>query len=576
MKLAPIQENETERLKDLKSYNILDTPPQQDLQDITELAAAICGVPIAMCSLIDSNRQWFQSKIGTAVTETPRDISFCGHAINNPREMFVVSDAALDERFADNPLVTGDPHVRFYAGVPLVTPLGNALGTLCVVDRTPHVLSDAQKEALRILARQYMAQLELRKTVAKLVTAELTTQQTLHAIPDPLFVIDAEWKITFLNPAAEWLFLHAGYSLAKLPGQVIWDVLPQLSESAGGVVLRRVMETGKPERFQEFFQSFQIWLDVRATPGINGLTVLARDISAIHANQETLEKLNRELSITRDQALEANRAKSSFLANMSHELRTPLNGILGYTEILLHEPFEKIKDHFRPSLERIERSARHLLTLINDLLDMSKMEAGKLDFKPEPMDLLLLLTECITTLKPHADKNKNSILLEPRGELEYIEADPTRVRQIILNLLSNACKFTHSGTITVEFFMRVIAGHNWAVVRVSDTGIGIAQETMGKLFREFSQVDDGISRKYGGTGLGLAISRRLARMMGGDIEVVSAFGKGSTFTLMLPTQSSVLPPEAPGIKTIIRKRIAGLEDAERLPKASPDFKQDME
>jgi GAF domain-containing protein len=164
----PIPKNEKKRLRVLWQYDILDSVPEEVFDDLTELAARICEAPIAMITLVDEDRQWFKAKLGVTVNETSRDISFCAHAIGQP-ELFIVPDATLDERFAQNPLVTADPKIRFYAGAPLITPDGHALGTLCVIDQIPRELRLEQKQALRVLARHVMTQLELRKRSRQLI-----------------------------------------------------------------------------------------------------------------------------------------------------------------------------------------------------------------------------------------------------------------------------------------------------------------------------------------------------------------------------------------------------------------------
>ena len=182
VKKSPHLDNEVERLAALRRYDLLDTMPEQALDDLTSLAGHICDAPIALISLIDEERQWFKSRLGLSIEETPRDISFCAHVIAQPH-LFTVPDASLDERFADSPLVTGEPHIRFYAGAPLVTPDGFALGTLCVFDRVPRNLSAAQEEALRALSRQVMAQLNLRSQRHELLQSEARLFHVFHSCP---------------------------------------------------------------------------------------------------------------------------------------------------------------------------------------------------------------------------------------------------------------------------------------------------------------------------------------------------------------------------------------------------------
>jgi GAF domain-containing protein len=180
-KLAPIPKNEAKRIKVLWQYDILDTVPEEVFDDLTELAARICEAPIALITLVDENRQWFKSKVGVTINETSRDISFCGHAIEQS-DLFIVPDATQDKRFAQNPLVTSDPKIRFYAGAPLITPDGHALGTLCVIDKVPRELRPDQKQALRVLARHIMTQLELRRHSRELVR----TRQAHEQVQDQL------------------------------------------------------------------------------------------------------------------------------------------------------------------------------------------------------------------------------------------------------------------------------------------------------------------------------------------------------------------------------------------------------
>jgi signal transduction histidine kinase/DNA-binding response OmpR family regulator len=238
-----------------------------------------------------------------------------------------------------------------------------------------------------------------------------------------------------------------------------------------------------------------------------------------------IEEKGRELA-------EASQHKSQFLANMSHELRTPLNAIIGVSE-MLREDAEALTQDTEP-LDRVLGAGRHLLALINDILDLSKIEAGRMELHLETFALAPLIANVVQTIEPLAAKNANQVTVHCDPALGTLHADQMRLRQALLNLLSNANKFTDHGTITIDTRQREEEGRDWVTISVADTGIGMTAEQMGKLFQEFSQADASTTRKYGGTGLGLAISKRFCQMMGGDITVASKPGKGSTFTIRLP------------------------------------------
>ncbi len=241
-----------------------------------------------------------------------------------------------------------------------------------------------------------------------------------------------------------------------------------------------------------------------------------------------------ELTKTRDEALEASKAKSSFLANMSHELRTPLNAVIGYAELLEEESTEEGMEWAIKDLKKIQAAARHLLALINDILDLSKVEAGKMDVYLEVIDVPRMIADIRATINPLVEKNNNNLIINCPEHLGQIRADLTKTRQILFNLLSNASKFTENGRITLDVEKTEGTGGEWFIFTVKDTGIGMTPEQLSRLFREFSQADSSTTRKYGGTGLGLAISKRFAQMMNGDIQVTSELGVGSTFVVKLP------------------------------------------
>jgi two-component system, NtrC family, sensor kinase len=236
------------------------------------------------------------------------------------------------------------------------------------------------------------------------------------------------------------------------------------------------------------------------------------------------------------QLAEASQNKSQFLSSMSHELRTPLNAIIGLTEMMVTHAARFGTEKAMEPLRRVNAAGTHLLSLINEVLDLSKIEAGKLDLNPESIDLTRLIDEVIGTAGQLAEKNQNRLVVEAQENVGALTADSMRLKQILLNLLSNACKFTKDGEIALRV-RKVADGRGWVELAVADTGIGLTAEQQAKLFQEFTQADSLTARRYGGTGLGLALSRKLARMMGGDVTVASEAGKGSVFTVRLPAQA---------------------------------------
>ena len=294
-------------------------------------------------------------------------------------------------------------------------------------------------------------------------------------------------------------------------------------------------------------------------------TLATQSVLAMHNARLFQEIENQRLELER-----ASQHKSQFLANMSHELRTPMNAIIGVSEMMLEDAQELGKADDIEPLERILRAARHLLGLINEVLDLSKIEAGKMELDLETFALAPLVDDVAATLKPMADKRRIELVVQCASELGAIRADQLRVRQALLNLASNAVKFTENGTVTLAAQRQVQAGRDWITIQVVDTGIGMTPEQTARLFQDFTQADASTTRKYGGTGLGLAISRRFCRMMGGDITVQSTLGQGSAFTIRLPAVVTLddATDAQPGDGDPVPDTAAGDEAPQRAPRAN--------
>ncbi len=257
-------------------------------------------------------------------------------------------------------------------------------------------------------------------------------------------------------------------------------------------------------------------------------------------------------------AEQANQAKSQFLANMSHELRTPMNAIIGYSEMLMEEAEDLEQEEFIPDLKKIHGAGKHLLSLINDILDLSKIEAGRMELYLETFDVGELIKETVGTIHPLVEKNANKLEVNCPEDLGTMYGDLTKVRQSLFNLLSNASKFTENGTIALNIDRYWEQDRSWLSFQVKDTGIGMNAAQIGKLFQAFTQADASTTRKYGGTGLGLAITKKFCQMMGGDIQVESTLGQGSTFTIKLPT--NVETPKSKESKSLAQLRASAFTE----------------
>lgn len=407
---APKPDNEERRLRALRELEILETQEEEAFDELTFIASQICRTPIALVSLVDENRQWFKSHHGLDARETPRDLAFCAHAILQS-EVLIVPDSEKDLRFHDNPLVVGEPRVKFYAGAPLTMAGGLRLGTLCVIDRTPRNLDPDQIRSLEALASQVVAQIELRVRVRELM----------------------------------------------------------------------------------------------------------------------------ELSEFKDQ----------FIATVNHELRTPLTSIIGALTLV---GSGKVGDAQRSKLEDSAlRNSQRLLQLVNDILDIAKLESDQLELQPKTVDLVELARQAIQLNAPFAERFKCRCLLRPGPERSEVRADSSRILQVLTNLLSNATKFSGEG----DDIVVAIAEHDGRVrVSVEDHGPGIPEEFRSRIFGKFCQAKSARSGKQSGTGLGLNISKRIVELHGGTIGFESTLGAGTTFYFELPASRATADEGALALESV--------------------------
>jgi signal transduction histidine kinase len=290
--------------------------------------------------------------------------------------------------------------------------------------------------------------------------------------------------------------------------------------------------------------------------------------------RRSAEEARQAAEETREAAEAANKAKSAFLANMSHELRTPLNAIIGYGELLQEEAEDAGHEELIPDLQKICTSGKHLLKLINNVLDLSKIEAGKMDLYVETFDLEQLVEEVAATAEALVAKNSNRFELRLPPDLGELKGDATKLKQVLLNVIGNAGKFTENGTISLEVRRENDYDGSWVVFRMTDTGIGMKPEQLAKLFQAFTQADAATTRKYGGTGLGLVLSRRFCQMMGGEIGVKSEFGKGTEFTVRLPSDVANAEGDATSIHRLDSRKLVDAAgklraEAERRKQETP-------
>jgi PAS domain S-box-containing protein len=429
--------------------------------------------------------------------------------------------------------------LRFNHAVAIVEYLvvGSAMVRVCVALRTVLLENEAA------LARLQVSETNLRTIVdtvpVGIMFAEAPSGRIVGRNKRLDEIVGAPSQRTkTLDQYGEWQAFHADgrrVEAAEYPlARVIKD---GIGEASLQVQYQRRDET-------------RVWIDLVAAATrdaagrVTGAVVAVSDIDDRKKAEATQRRMNEELSLRKEEAdtakeaaEAANKAKSAFLANMSHELRTPLSAVIGYTELLEEEASEAV---MLTDLAKIKANAKHLLRLINDVLDLSKVEANKMEIVTETFDVATFAGDTVATVEPLARVKANTITVELAESLGTMHSDAVKLRQCLFNLLSNACKFTANGQVVLRVHREPGPGGDWLVFAVEDTGIGMTAEQLGRLFQRFSQADETTTRKFGGTGLGLALSRAFSKLLGGDIDVTSALGVGTCFTMRVPATAPEL------------------------------------
>ncbi len=570
---APLSTADSERLSTLKRLNILDTPPETAFDDITHLAALLCGAPMALISLVDDKRVWFKSKRGIPVPEMPRESSLCALVVDTAKEL-CVSDVQADEYLSKHPMMKGGSEIRFYAGFPVIIGGGHAVGTLCVADTKPHELSSEVIAALRALGRQVGAQLELRLRTEELalVSKSLETLQ----IPEPAEDIagprseaelrwdrSAEKRLRELTTLQQAILDSANYAIISCDTSGTIRTFNASAERMSGYSAQEMM--GKAniatlhDRIEMLVRAKELSVEL-GLPVPGGAAVLFAKASMEQADETEWTYIRKDgsrfpvlLSVTalRDSSgaaigylnigkdltdhKEVDRMKSEFISTVSHELRTPLTSIRGALGLLEGGIVGPLTPEAQEVVHIAMSNSERLIRLINELLELDKMEAGKIELNLQNIDPAKLAKAALEGIRGMASQAGVHLSLDLSARA-VVRGDWDRLMQVLMNLLSNAIKFSpKEGTVR----LRVERGNRIGLrFEVRDEGPGVPADQMYKLFQKFQQLDSSDSRQKGGTGLGLAISKALVEHHGGMIGVESKPGEGSVFWFEVPADEA--------------------------------------
>jgi GAF domain-containing protein len=561
---------------------------QAVLDTLTESATRLCEAERAFIYRYDGDLV----RMAAAYNVSPEHKEFVARNPVRPGRHSVAARTALERRTVHIEDVRADPEYTFAVlnvephgsvlGVPMLRG-DELLGVIVLIRREVRPFTDKQIELVTTFADQAVIAIEnvrlfdevqaRTEELSESLRQQTATAEVLKTISRTAFdlqrVFDTlvENAVRLCEAERAFLFRFDGEFLRSVAS---YNVSPELRDfvdrnpiapgrhsiSARAALERRTVHVSDVQADPEYAYAVRDERPIRTTlavPMLKGddlvgtITIYRLELKPFTNKQIALVetfadqaviaienvRLFDEIQDKSRQLAEASEHKSQFLASMSHELRTPLNAIIGLTEMMVTSAAKFGTEKAAEPLRRVNAAGTHLLALINEVLDLSKIEAGKLELNPEPVNLPRLIDEVIGTAGQLAEKNQNRLVVEAQENLGALDADSMRLKQILLNLLSNACKFTKDGEVALRV-RKVADGRDWVELAVADTGIGLTAEQQAKLFQEFTQADSLTARRYGGTGLGLALSRKLARMMGGDVTVTSELGKGSVFTVRLP------------------------------------------
>ncbi|MFO1391871.1 MAG: ATP-binding protein [Agitococcus sp.] len=510
MQAPKIPLNETQRLQALHELKILDTAAEERFDRLTRLAKHYFQVPTVLISLVDANRQWFKSKQGLDACETTREISFCGHAILQ-RDVFFIPDARQDKRFADNPLVVGAPYIVSYAGMPLLLNNGYCVGTLCLIDYQTRQFSAEHFQSLRDLAALVQQELVL-KDILHRAQAFYDSENRLHAIVDNLLdgivTIDSQGVIYNINPMTEHLF---GYHPAQLINKPLTSLILMPHLLANLSTMSSSLEPYVADAQRQDGSNFPIEFYLKPLQqGTENLFVcFIRDIS----ERTRIERI-----------------KSEFVSTVSHELRTPLTSIRGALALVLGKASLGMSDKAKLLLETASRNSERLTLLINDILDLEKIESGHLTLNMVTVDLLKIAQQAVIANEGYAAQHQVSLVLKAHVTQAMVHGDEHRLLQVFANLISNAVKYSPAhGVVEVSLCQQ----QEYFKVSVKDYGQGIPEQFRAHIFNRFAQADSSDTRAKGGTGLGLSITKAIIERHGGTLAYQSQQGVGTEFYFIL-------------------------------------------